>query len=264
MAFWQNGKLHLHCSTQSVVRTVDAVARWVGIEPKDVVLICEYTGGGFGSKGGGAVSMAIPALLSKKANAPVMMRISREEESYIGRARTNMAGRVQRRLCEGRQDPRARSVHRPGQRTVWADGRSSIGRQRRVADLSAGGDALARGQRDDQHAAAHAAAIAGADAGQRHLRRRDHQGRQAARDRSGRDPPDELSRRQGALRAAGCEGRPAPHHQRVREGGARSRRAAVRLGGARGSCRQAERIEGAPASAWRSARTAPARLASTA
>jgi len=92
MAFWQNGKLHLHCSTQSVVRTVDAVARWVGIKPEDVVLICEYTGGGFGSKGGGAVSMAIPALLSKKANAPVMMRISREEESYIGRARTNMIG----------------------------------------------------------------------------------------------------------------------------------------------------------------------------
>jgi xanthine dehydrogenase molybdenum-binding subunit len=94
MAFWQNGKLHLHCSTQSVVRTVDAVARWVGIEPKDVVLICEYTGGGFGSKGGGAVSMAIPALLSKKANAPVMMRVSREEESHFGRARTNMAGRL--------------------------------------------------------------------------------------------------------------------------------------------------------------------------
>ena len=94
MAFWQNGKLHLHCSTQSVVRTVDAVARWVGIKPEDVVLICEYTGGGFGSKGGGAVSMAIPALLSKKANAPVMMRISREEESYIGRARTNMVGRA--------------------------------------------------------------------------------------------------------------------------------------------------------------------------
>ncbi len=94
MAYWQNGKLYLHCSTQSVVRTVDAVARWVGIEPSQVVLICEYTGGGFGSKGGGAVSMAIPALLSKKANAPVMMRVSREEESYFGRARTNMVGRA--------------------------------------------------------------------------------------------------------------------------------------------------------------------------
>ncbi len=94
MAYWQNGKLYLHCSTQSVVRTVDSVARWVGIEPSQVVLISEYCGGGFGSKGGGAVSMAIPALLSKKANAPVMMRISREEESYIGRARTNMTGRA--------------------------------------------------------------------------------------------------------------------------------------------------------------------------
>ena len=94
MAFWRNGKLHLHCSTQSVVRTVDNVARLVVIPPSDVVLVCHYTGGGFGSKGSGAVSMAIPALLSKLANAPVMMRISREEESYIGRARTNMVGRA--------------------------------------------------------------------------------------------------------------------------------------------------------------------------
>ena len=94
MAYWRNGKLYLHASTQSVIRTVDGVARWVGIDPSQVVLICEYTGGGFGSKGGGAVSMAIPALLSKKANAPVMMRISREDECYIGRARTNMTGRV--------------------------------------------------------------------------------------------------------------------------------------------------------------------------
>jgi CO/xanthine dehydrogenase Mo-binding subunit len=94
MAYWQNGTLYLHGSTQSVVRTVEPVARWVGIDPSRVVLVCEYTGGGFGSKGGGAVSMAIPALLSKKANAPVMMRISREEESCIGRARTNMTGRV--------------------------------------------------------------------------------------------------------------------------------------------------------------------------
>jgi CO/xanthine dehydrogenase Mo-binding subunit len=94
MAYWQNGKLFVHGSTQSVARTVDPIARWVGIEPTDVVLVSEYTGGGFGSKGGGAVSMAIPALLSKKANAPVMMRITREDEHYIGRARTGMIGRA--------------------------------------------------------------------------------------------------------------------------------------------------------------------------
>ena len=94
MAYWQNGKLFIHASTQSVAQTRGNIARWVGIEPTSVNLICEYTGGGFGSKGAGAVSSAIPAMLSRKANAPVMMRITREEESYIGRARTNMTGRA--------------------------------------------------------------------------------------------------------------------------------------------------------------------------
>jgi CO/xanthine dehydrogenase Mo-binding subunit len=94
MAYWQNGKLYLHGSTQSVVRTVDLLAQWVGIDPSKVVLVSEYCGGGFGSKGAGAVSMAVPALLSKKTGAPVMMRISREEEQYIGRGRTGMVGRA--------------------------------------------------------------------------------------------------------------------------------------------------------------------------
>jgi CO/xanthine dehydrogenase Mo-binding subunit len=88
MAYWQNGKLYLHGSTQSVSRTVASVAGWVGVPQSDVVVISEYCGGGFGSKIPGAQSMAIPALLSKKLNGrPVMMRISREEETYIGRTR---------------------------------------------------------------------------------------------------------------------------------------------------------------------------------
>src|SRR5882724_2347155 len=94
MAYWQNGKLFLHGSTQSVARTLDPLASWLGIEASNIVLVSEYCGGGFGSKGAGALSMVIPALLSKKAGAPVMMRISREEEHYIGRARTGMVGRA--------------------------------------------------------------------------------------------------------------------------------------------------------------------------
>ena len=58
------------------------------------MIISEYTGGGFGSKIPGAISMAIPALLSKKANAPVMMRITREDEHFIGRARPGILARV--------------------------------------------------------------------------------------------------------------------------------------------------------------------------
>src|SRR5207342_971285 len=94
MAYWQNGKVYLHGSTQSVARTVDPLAAWLKIDAANIVLISEYTGGGFGSKGGGAISMAIPALLSKKANAPVMMRITREDEHYIGRARPALHSRA--------------------------------------------------------------------------------------------------------------------------------------------------------------------------
>src|SRR5262249_24956206 len=39
MAYWQNGKLYLHGSTQSTIQTIPALARWVGIDPNQVVVI---------------------------------------------------------------------------------------------------------------------------------------------------------------------------------------------------------------------------------
>jgi xanthine dehydrogenase molybdenum-binding subunit len=66
----------------------------VECRPSKVVFISEYTGGGFGSKITGGVTLTIPALLSKKANAPVMMRLSREEETFVGRARPSLMGRM--------------------------------------------------------------------------------------------------------------------------------------------------------------------------
>jgi xanthine dehydrogenase molybdenum-binding subunit len=94
MAYWQNGKVYIYTGTQSTAQTLPAIARWLNISPDNVVFISEYTGGGFGSKITGGVSMIIPALLSKKTNAPVMMRISREEETFIGRARPGFQGRM--------------------------------------------------------------------------------------------------------------------------------------------------------------------------
>jgi xanthine dehydrogenase molybdenum-binding subunit len=94
MAFWQNGKLHIHLSTQSTVQTVMSVVRWLQLKPEDVVLVSEYCGGGYGSKGTGSVTDIIPALLSKKTGQPVQMRISREEEHGIGGARPAVHGRM--------------------------------------------------------------------------------------------------------------------------------------------------------------------------
>jgi xanthine dehydrogenase molybdenum-binding subunit len=94
MAYWQNGKVHVYTGTQSTAQTVPAIARWLNIDVSKVVLVSEYTGGGFGSKITAGVTLVIPALLSKKANAPVMMRITREEETFIGRARPSLLGRM--------------------------------------------------------------------------------------------------------------------------------------------------------------------------
>jgi xanthine dehydrogenase molybdenum-binding subunit len=94
MAYWQGGKLFMHVGTQSTIQTIPALARWMNMKPEDIVLISEYTGGGFGSKITASVQCIIPAILAKKCNAPVMMRISREEELYIGRGRPSLTGRL--------------------------------------------------------------------------------------------------------------------------------------------------------------------------
>ncbi len=92
MAYWRNGKLFLHGSTQSTERTRGAVARMAGVDAENVVLIGEYCGGGFGSKIAGSPIMAVPAALSRKIGRPVMLRITRYEENYIGRSRAGFQG----------------------------------------------------------------------------------------------------------------------------------------------------------------------------
>ena len=94
LAYWRNGKLYVHTGTQSTVQTVASLARWMRLDIDDVVLITEYTGGGYGSRATGAVISTVPALLAKKAGQPVMLRISREEEHFIGGIRPAIHGRV--------------------------------------------------------------------------------------------------------------------------------------------------------------------------
>lgn len=94
LAYWQNGKLHVHAGTQSTIQTVDAIARWMRMDTKDIVFVSEYTGGGFGSKATGSINIMIPALLAKKTGMPVMHRITRDEEHGMGGARPSIHGRA--------------------------------------------------------------------------------------------------------------------------------------------------------------------------
>ena len=264
MAYWQNGKLYLHASTQSVAQTQPIIARWVGVDPSKVVLICEYTGGGFGSKGAGAVSMAIPALLSKKANAPVMMRISREEESYIGRARTNMSGRVKIGFAK--------------------DGRIT------ALDLFIVQDNGSYGPMGDHRSAGLAASLIYQPVAMRwravnvltNTPPRSQQRSPGPMQANGIIEPvitkaakqlgidqveirrDQLAGRQGHVRPGRRQRPAAAHDERVREGSARPRPRAVRLGRAQGAVRSAPGFQGPRRRRRGRARTGRARSAGTA
>lgn len=94
MSYWENGKCFVYGSSQSQSFVVPGLAGLIGIEPKDLVYIAEFCGGGFGSKGVAYPIMAVPAYLSKKIGRPVMLRITRAEEYYMGSNRAGFQGRA--------------------------------------------------------------------------------------------------------------------------------------------------------------------------
>ncbi len=94
MAYWENGKCYVHTGCQSHTAALGGIARQTGVGVEDVVLVNEYCGGGFGSKSGGSITVGVSALLSKKIGRPVMLRISRHEEYFLGSARGGFQGRI--------------------------------------------------------------------------------------------------------------------------------------------------------------------------
>ena len=100
MAYWENGKCHVYGSTQSQSWIINGLARLIGIDPQNLVYVAEFCGGGFGSKGSAYPIMSIPAHLARKIGRPVMLRISRDEEYYLGRARSGFQGRVKMGFAE--------------------------------------------------------------------------------------------------------------------------------------------------------------------
>jgi CO/xanthine dehydrogenase Mo-binding subunit len=94
MAYWENGKCYVYSGAQSLTASMPAIAEQIGIGFDDFVYINEFCGGGFGSKGTPGQTVGIAAHLSKKISRPVMLRVSRHEEFYIGSARGTLQARV--------------------------------------------------------------------------------------------------------------------------------------------------------------------------
>ena len=212
MAYWQNGKLYMHAGTQSTVQTVASHRALDAASSRRTSSSSASTpAAASAARRPASVDVVIPALLSKKANAPVMMRITRDEEHYIGGARPALHGRVKVGFAK---DGRITALDlfviadngpydRRRRRAVGgrASCRCSISRRRcggaRVTVLT-NTPPRARAEPAGRHAGHHAD---GADP---------RQGGAQARHRSGRHPPDQRAGGQGAVRRRPTRAASAP------------------------------------------------------
>ena len=81
---WEGEQLTVYASTQGIFAVREGLAEALGIDRKNVRVICEHMGGGFGSKAYPSASGSAFALaacrMAKKAGAPVKLMLDRKQE----------------------------------------------------------------------------------------------------------------------------------------------------------------------------------------
>ncbi len=98
---WVGDRLDVYTSTQYVWGVRSEVARELGIPADDVRVVCEYMGGGFGSKNSAGEFTFAAAVLAKKTGRPVRCALTRREENV---AAGNRNATIQRLTVAARSD----------------------------------------------------------------------------------------------------------------------------------------------------------------
>src|SRR5687768_16358534 len=88
-----DGRLDVHISTQWIWGVRRRIARELGLPADRVRVVCEYMGGGFGSKNGPGDYTFIAAELARRTGRPVRCALTRREENL---ATGNRNGTIQR------------------------------------------------------------------------------------------------------------------------------------------------------------------------
>jgi xanthine dehydrogenase YagR molybdenum-binding subunit len=91
---WDGDKLTSWVSTQGVNGMKENFARGLEIPSSNVRVICQYMGGGFGSKTQLGAEGLICARLAKQANAPVKLMLDRKEEHLVTGNRPSAGARI--------------------------------------------------------------------------------------------------------------------------------------------------------------------------
>jgi CO/xanthine dehydrogenase Mo-binding subunit len=98
---WEGDTLEVYTSTQYIWGVRDEVARTLGLPPDKVRVVCEFMGGGFGSKNNAGEYTYIAAELAKRTGRPVRCALTRREEHISGGNRNST---IQRLVAGARSD----------------------------------------------------------------------------------------------------------------------------------------------------------------
>jgi xanthine dehydrogenase YagR molybdenum-binding subunit len=98
---WVGDMLEVYISTQYVWGVRNDLAQALGLDPDRIRVVCEYMGGGFGSKNGPDDHCYIAIELARRTGRPVRCMLSRREEHI---AAGNRAATIQRLVAGARAD----------------------------------------------------------------------------------------------------------------------------------------------------------------
>src|SRR5262249_4002786 len=98
---WEGDVLEVYISTQYIWGIRDSVASELDLPPDKVRVVCEYMGGGFGSKNSPDEYTFVAAELAKRTGRPVRCALTRREENI---AAGNRNATIQRLVAGARAD----------------------------------------------------------------------------------------------------------------------------------------------------------------
>jgi CO/xanthine dehydrogenase Mo-binding subunit len=98
---WRDERLDVYISTQFIWGVRDEVASKLDLPPDKVRVVCEFMGGGFGSKNGAGDHTYVAAELARRTGRPVRCALTRREENL---AAGNRNATIQRLTAAARAD----------------------------------------------------------------------------------------------------------------------------------------------------------------
>ena len=102
VATWDGDELVVHESTQHVFGVRAGLQNALKIPFSSIRVICDYMGGGFGSKGGAGKYTIIAALFARQLGAPVRCILTRDEENLAAGNRSATVQKIRIAAARGR------------------------------------------------------------------------------------------------------------------------------------------------------------------